>query len=110
LLILVLDVENPGLRTLLSFLNRVGSMAPANFTAPCEGGWRGYGMVSQYLRFCLEQGLIRVVAEKRGRGHYSSRDYDLSERGRRLLEVFEELGALESPGVIKHRETCRLQP
>jgi DNA-binding PadR family transcriptional regulator len=86
---LVLDVENPGLRTLLSFLNRVGSRAPANFTALCKGGWRGYGMVSRYLRFCLEHGLIRVVAERRGRGRYPSKDYDLSERGRRLLEIFE---------------------
>jgi len=54
-------------------------------------------MVSRYLKFCLEQGLIRVVAERKGRGYYPSRDYDLSERGRRLLEIFEELGALESP-------------
>jgi DNA-binding HxlR family transcriptional regulator len=67
-------------------------------------------MVSRYLKFCLEQGLIRVVAERRGRGCYPSRDYDLSERGRRLLEIFEEQGALESAGVIKHRETGRLQP
>ena len=101
---MVLDVENPGLRTLLSFLNRVGSRAPANFTALCEGGWRGYGMVSRYLRFSLKYGLIRVVAERRGRGRYPSRDYDLSERGRRLLEIFEEQGA-SNPRVYKNRKT-----
>ena len=95
MLIFVLDVENPGLRTLLSFLNRVGSRALANFTALCEGGWRGYGIMSRYLRFCLEQGLIRVVAERRETERYPSRDYDLSER-RRLLGIFEEPGALES--------------
>jgi hypothetical protein len=38
LLILVLDVENPELKTLLSFLNRVGSRTPANFTVLYEGG------------------------------------------------------------------------
>jgi hypothetical protein len=67
-------------------------------------------MVSRYLRFCLEHGLIRVVAVRKGRGRYPSRDYDLSERGRRLLGIFEEQGALESPSVNKHRETGRLQP
>ncbi len=100
MLILVLDVENPKLRTLLSFLNRVGNMDPANFTALCEGGWSGYGMVSRYLRFCQEQGLIRVMAERRERERYPSRDYDLSEKGWRLLKIFEELGALESSGEI----------
>jgi DNA-binding PadR family transcriptional regulator len=110
LLILVLDVENPRLRTLLSFLNRVGSMAPANFTALCEGGWRGYGMVSQYLRFCLEQRLIRVVAERRETERYPSRDYDLSEKGWRLLKIFEELGALESPGEKNTWRPVRQQP
>ena len=41
MLILVLDVENPELKTLLFFLNRVGSRALANFTALCEGGLEG---------------------------------------------------------------------
>ncbi len=56
-------------------------------------------MVYRYLRFCLEHGLIHVVVEKRGRGRYHSKDYDLSERGRRLLEIFEEQGAIESKGI-----------
>ena len=65
--------------------------------------------MSRYLRFCLEQGLIRVVAVRKGRERYPSRDYDLSER-RRLLGIFEEPEAFESLGVIKHREAGKLQP
>lgn len=83
-------MKNPGLKTLLSFLSQVRSRAPVNFTALCEGDWKGYGMVTRYLRFCLEHGLICVIAERRGRGRYPSRGYDFSERGRRLLKIFEE--------------------
>ena len=56
-------------------------------------------MVSRYLKFCLEHGLIRVVAKRRGRERYHFKDYDLSEKRRQLLEIFEEQGELESPGV-----------
>ncbi len=83
-------MENPGLKTLLSFLGQVRRSASATFTKLCEGRRRGYGMVSRYIRFCLRSGLIRVVSERRTRGRYPSRAYDLSERGAQLLRIFEE--------------------
>ena len=82
-------MENPGLRTLLSFLGQVGRNAPATFSRLCEERRRGYGMVSRYIRFCLSRELIRVVSVRRTRGRYPSRTFDLSERGTRLLEIFE---------------------
>ena len=38
-------------------------------------------MVSRYLKFCLEHGLIRVVVKRRGRERYHFKDYDLARRG-----------------------------
>lgn len=81
---------NPGLRTLIHFLGDVGDREPVNFSGLCLGGKRGYGMVGRYLKFCLAATLIDVVAVRKGRGRYPSRDYALSERGRRLLKLFEE--------------------
>jgi len=78
-------------RTLLSFLSQVRRNAPATFTKLCEGRRRGYGMVNRYIRFCLGRGLIRVVSERRTRGRYPSRSYDLSERGTQLLEILTEV-------------------
>jgi DNA-binding PadR family transcriptional regulator len=64
--------------------------APANFTALSEERRRGYGMVSRYLRFCLEHGLIRIVDERRTRGRYTSKTYTLSDRGETLLSMFKD--------------------
>ena len=83
-------MENPGLRTLTSFLDQVRRNAPATFTKLCEERRRGYGMVSRYIRYCLSRGLIRVVSERRTRGRYPSRTYDLSDRGARLLKILAE--------------------
>ena len=83
-------MENPGLRTLISFLEQVQRNAPVNFSTLCEERSRGYGMVTRYIRFCLGRGLIRIVSEKRTRGRYPSKEYALSERGIRLLKVFED--------------------
>ena len=82
-------MENPGLRTLIAFLDLVRRNAPANFTALSRERRRGYGMVSCYLRFCLEHRLIRVVDERRTRGRYTSKTYALSDRGEALLSMFE---------------------
>jgi hypothetical protein len=83
-------MENPGLRTLISFLEQVQRNAPVNFSTLCEERRRGYGMVTRYIRFCLGRDLIHVVSEKKTRGRYTSKEYALSERGIRLLQVFEE--------------------
>jgi hypothetical protein len=83
-------VEKPGLRTLTSFLEQVHRHAPVNFSTLSEERRRGYGMVSRYLKFCLGNDLITIVSERRTRGRYPSKQYALSERGLRLLNIFEE--------------------
>jgi len=83
-------MENPGLRTLVSFLNQIRKQAPVNFSGLARGRRRGYGMVNRYLRYCLGKDLIRIVSERRTRGRYPSKTYALSERGSRLLDIFDE--------------------
>ena len=83
-------MENPGLRTLISFLNQVKKQAPVNFSGLARGRRRGYGMVNRYLRYCIGKDLIRIVSERRTRGRYPSKTYALSERGSRLLDIFDE--------------------
>lgn len=83
-------MENPGLRTLISFLNQVKKQAPVNFSGLARGRRRGYGMVNRYLRYCMGKNLIRIVSERRTRGRYPSKTYALSERGSRLLDIFDE--------------------
>lgn len=83
-------MENPGLRTLISFLEQVRKQAPVNFSGLARGRRRGYGMVNRYIRYCMGKDLIVVVAERRTRGRYPSKTYALSERGSRLLTIFDE--------------------
>lgn len=83
-------MENPGLKTLITFLCQVQRKEPVNFSALSEERRRGYGMVSRYLRFCLEHGLIRIVSEQKTRGRYPSKTYALSYRGTQLLAIFED--------------------
>ena len=83
-------MENPGLRTLISFLNQVRNQAPVNFSGLARGRRRGYGMVNRYLRYCMGKDLIRIVSERRTRGRYPSKTYALSERGSKLLAIFDE--------------------
>ena len=83
-------MENPGLRTLVSFLNQIRKQAPVNFSGLARGRRRGYGMVNRCFRYCIGKGLIRIVSERRTRGRYPSKTYALSERGSRLLAIFDE--------------------
>ncbi len=83
-------MENPGFRTLISFLNQVRRQAPVNFSGLARGRRLGYGMVNRYLRYCIGKDLIRIVSERRTRGRYPSKTYALSERGSRLLDIFDE--------------------
>ncbi len=83
-------MENPGLRTLISFLTQIRRQAPVNFSGLARGRRRGYGMVNRYLRYCIGKDLIRIVSERRTRGRYPSKTYALSERGSRLLDIFDE--------------------
>ncbi len=83
-------MENPGLRTLISFLDQVRNQAPVNFSGLARGRRRSYGMVNRYLRYCMEKDLVRIVSERRTRGRYLSKTYALSERGSKLLAIFDE--------------------
>lgn len=89
-------MENPGVKTLISFLSQVRMSEPVNFSALCEGRRRGYGMVNSYLRYCLSRGLIGVVSERRTRGRYPSKEYALTEKGSKLILIFEDSGPPES--------------
>lgn len=89
-------MKNPGVKTLISFLDQVKRNEPVNFSTLCEGRRRGYGMVSRYLRYCLGHGLIRVVSERRARGRYPSKEYALTEKGSKLISIFEDSGPQES--------------
>ncbi len=83
-------MENPGLRTLISFLNQVRRQAPVNFSGLARGRRWGYGMVNRYLRYCIGKDLIRIVSERRTRSRYLSKTYALRERGSKLLDIFDE--------------------
>jgi len=83
-------MENPGLKTLITFLGQVQRNAPATFSTLSEERRKGYGMVSRYIRYCLGQDLIKVVSVQKTRGRYPSKRYALSAKGTQLLELFEE--------------------
>lgn len=89
-------MENLGLRTLTTFLRQVERNAPVNFSRLCAEHGRGYGMVNRYISYCLGNGLIRVVVERRTRGMYPSKTYELSLRGATLLSLLGEKEA-EAP-------------
>jgi hypothetical protein len=83
-------MENPGLRTLISFLEQVRKESPVNFSGLARGRRRGYGMVNRYIRYCIGKDLIRIVSERRTWGRYLSKTYALSERDSRLLAIFDK--------------------
>jgi hypothetical protein len=83
-------MENPGLRTLISFLKQVRKESPVNFSGLARGRRRGYGMVNRYIRYCMGKDLIRIVSERMTRGRYPFKTYALSEKGSRLLAIFDE--------------------
>ena len=83
-------MESPGLRTLISLRNQINKQAPVNFSELARGRRRGYGMVNRYLRYCIGKDLIHIVSERRTRGRYLSKTYALSERGSRLVAIFDE--------------------
>jgi len=80
-------MDNPGLRTLASFLEQVRRHSPATYSKISEERNRGYGMINRYLAYCLREDLIRVASIRRTRGRYPSKTYVLSERGAQLLGI-----------------------
>jgi len=86
-------MDNPGLRTLASFLGQVKRHAPATYSKLSEERSRGYGMLNRYLAYCLREDLIRVSSTRRTRGRYLSKTYVLSEKGARLLDIVAPQGS-----------------
>ena len=80
-------MDNPGLRTLATFLGQIRRHQPATYSALSRERDRGYGMINRYLAFCLREGLILVSSTRKTMGRYLSKTYVLSERGEKLLEV-----------------------
>jgi hypothetical protein len=80
-------MDNPGLRTLASFLEQVKRHAPATYSKLSMERGRGYRMINRYLAYCLREDLIRVSSTRRTRGRYPSKTYVLSERGAQLLDA-----------------------
>ncbi len=89
-------MDNPGLRTLASFLEQVKRHSPATYSKISEGRNRGYGMINRYLAYCLRENLIEISSVRRARGRYPSKTYVLSERGARLLGIVAPEGARTS--------------
>ena len=87
-------MENPGLKTLISFLDQVGRNEPVKFSTLCDERKRGYGMVSRYIRYCLKSELITIVSIRKTRGRYPSKEYSLSNKGNNLLGMFKETSVL----------------
>ncbi len=100
-------MENPGVRTLTSFLRQVRRNAPVNFSTLYEERRKGYGMVTRYIRYCLGHDLITIVSERRTRGRYTSKEYALSKRGTRLLTLLE--GNLDPSPTDRERSHRKLQ-
>ena len=80
-------MDNPGLKTLTTFLDQIRRRAPATYSVISEERARGYGMINRYLAYCLKEDLIRIHSTRRTRGRYPSKTYILSEKGARLLDV-----------------------
>jgi hypothetical protein len=55
-------MENPGLRTLISFLHQVKKQAPVNFSGLARGRRWGYGMVNKSQRYRIGKELIFIVS------------------------------------------------
>ena len=89
-------MDNPGLRTLASFLEQVRRHSPATYSKISEDRNRGYGMINRYLAYCLREDLIRVASIRKTRGRYPSKTYVLSERGAQLLGIVAPVGARTS--------------
>jgi hypothetical protein len=58
-------MENPGLKTLITFLGQIQRNAPATFTALSEERRKSYDMVSRYIRYCLGQDLVNYLPTSR---------------------------------------------
>lgn len=83
-------MQNPGVKTLLTFLKQVREHEPANFSTLSRERRKGYGMLRRYLDYCLEENLITIHSTIQTRGRYPSKKYAITKRGEALLDLFTE--------------------
>lgn len=84
-------MDNPGLLSVIQFLNNMKEMGTANFSQITDHKGKGYGMVSRYIKFCLKFDLLKIVEiKKNSRGRYPSKVYALSDKGSTLIDMFAE--------------------
>ena len=84
-------MENPGIRTLQTFLSIVKSQEPTTRQRISEDLNRAYGMVNQYLKFCLKTNLIGISKVQRNRGPWPQKFYVLTSNGKKLTEILEAI-------------------
>ena len=82
-------MNNPGLQTLLSFLNLVNKKMPATFYDLSKERRKAYGMVNRYIKFCLKSDLLEISGQQHKRGPNISKTYVLTEKGKQLLDLFD---------------------
>lgn len=87
--ILGIIMDNPGIRTLTTFLERVKKHQPANFsTLSTTKKGKLFGMTSKYLPFCLKHNLITIIETKTGGRGRPSKTYALTKNGEKLTQIF----------------------
>ena len=81
--------KQPVIDSLLKVLSSVADRGQARFIdilVDCKS----CTIATRYIRYALRKGFIKIAKEYRGRGRYPIKVYEITEKGRKLLEVFEE--------------------
>ena len=84
-------MENPGIRTLQTFLSIIKSQEPTTRQRISENLNRAYGMVNEYLKFCLKTNLIEISKVEHSRGPWPQKYYVLTSNGKILADVLEQI-------------------
>lgn len=84
-------MENPGIRTLQTFLSIIKSQQPTTRQRISEDLNRAYGMVNEYLKFCLKKNLIEISKVEHNRGPWPQKFYTLTSTGMKLTEILGEI-------------------
>ena len=84
-------MENPGIKTLRTFLSIIKSQEPTTRQRISEDLNRAYGMVNEYLKFCLKTNLIEISKVEHNRGPWPQKFYTLTCTGKKLTEILQAI-------------------
>jgi predicted transcriptional regulator len=84
-------MENPGIKTLQTFLSIIKSQEPTTRQRISEDLNRAYGMVNEYLKFCLKTNLIEISKVEHNRGPWPQKFYILTSTGKKLAKILGEI-------------------